>query len=131
MGLPKARQLPGKARCCSSRAVVGDLKVHHGVVVADDEVDVLTDGAVLVVENQMPSANTPGRSFWVRPNSEKEQSIPFGRFAPELALGDVDAAGEPGVMQRRGYQIALMDILAPVTICTGASPPTSTWQIHI
>ena len=43
---------PGKADdAVAVGAVVGDLKIHNGIVVTDDEVDVLTNRAIFIIEN--------------------------------------------------------------------------------
>ena len=103
---------PGKADdAVAVGAVVGDLKIHNGVVVADDEVDVLANRAVLVIEDPDAVGEHAGQVVLGQTQLGEGAEHTVGRFAPELALGDVNAAGEPGVMQRRGYQIALMDIL--------------------
>src|SRR5699024_10210490 len=84
--------------------VVGDFKFHHGVVVADDLVDVLTNGAVLL-EN--PDAVLDGIGEVVEGQVQLLEGAEHavGGHAPELALGDMDAAGQVGVVQGRGHQV--------------------------
>ena len=87
---------PGKADdAVAVGTVVGDLKIHNGVVVADDEVDVLTDGALLVVENPDAVGEHAGQVVLGQTQLGEGAEHTVGRFAPELALGDVNAAGEP------------------------------------
>ena len=56
--------------------------------------------------------------------------MPLDTSPRSLPLGDVHAAGQMGIVQRHGHEIANVTYLsAPVTIWMGASPPTSTWQM--
>ena len=87
---------PGKADdAVAVGAVVGDLKVHNGVVVADDEVDVLANRAVLVVENPDAVGEHAGQVVLGQSQLGEGAEHTARHFAPELALGDVNAAGEP------------------------------------
>ena len=87
---------PGKADdAVAVGAVVGDLKVHNGVVVADDEVDVLANGAVLIIENPDAVGEHAGQVVLSQSQLGEGAEHTARHFAPELALGDVNAAGEP------------------------------------
>ena len=87
---------PGKADdAVAVGAVVGDLKIHNGVVVADDEVDVLANRAVLVIEDPDAVGEHAGQVVLSQSQLSEGAEHTVGRFAPELALGDVNAAGEP------------------------------------
>ena len=91
--------------------VVGDLKVHHGVIVANDLVDVLTYMAVLVIQDPDAVSVGTGKIVLGQTQLGKGAEHTVGRNTPELALGDVDAAGQVGVVQSGGNQIPFMDIL--------------------
>ena len=103
---------PGKADDgVAVGAVVGDFKIHDGIVVANDQIDVLTNRAVLVVQNPDAVSVSTGQIVLSQAQLGKGAEHTVGQFAPELALGDVHAAGQPGVVQSGGHQIAFMDIL--------------------
>ena len=91
--------------------VVGDLEVNDGVVVADDLVDVLADGAGLIVQD--PDAIEDGVGEVAQGQTQLFQAAEHavGLDAAQLALGDVDAAGQPGVVHGHGDHVALLDIL--------------------
>ena len=94
------------------RTVVGDFKIHHGIVVADYLVDVLTHLAIFVVEN--PNAVGVGVGEVVLGQAQLGEGAEHtvGQFPPELALGDVDTPGQPGVVQGHGHQIPFGDVLS-------------------
>ena len=92
------------------RAVVRNFKIHDGVVVADDLVDVVAGLAVLL---QNPDAVLNGIGEVVEGQTQLFQGAQHAvrRLAAQLTLGDVHAAGEPGVVQRGRDEIALVDVL--------------------
>ena len=91
--------------------VVGDFKFHHRVVVADDLVDVVAGLAVLL-DNPDAVLNGVGEIPQGQPQLLQRAEHSVGLFPPELALGDVNAPGQPGVVEGRRHQIALVDILS-------------------
>ena len=108
----RRRRLTGKAdEAVAVGTVVGDLEFHDGIVASDDLVDVLTDGAALVVQD--PDAVGIGLRAVVLGKTQlligAEHAVRL--HAAKLALRDVNAAGQVGVMERGGNQIALMDVL--------------------
>ena len=90
--------------------VVGDFKIHHRVVVADDLVDVVAGLAVLL-ENPDAVLNGVGEIPQGQTQLLQRAEHSVGLFPPELALGDVNAPGQPGVVEGRRHQISLVDIL--------------------
>ena len=92
------------------RTVVGDFKVHYGVVIADDGVDVITGFAVFL---QNPDAvfNGIGKIIQGKPQFFQGAEHAVGNLAAKLALGNMDAAGQTRIMQGGRNQIALVDIL--------------------
>ena len=91
--------------------VVGDFKVNHGVIVADHQIDVFTDGAVLIIQNPDAVLEDAGQIVFGQTQFFVAAEHAVGLFASQLALGDVNAAGQPGIVQGSGNQIALMDVL--------------------
>ena len=93
------------------RTVVRDLKFHNGVVVADDLVDVLPDMAVLVVQDP-DAVGFRVRQIVLRQRQLAERAQHARRCdAAQLALRDVHAAGQVGVVLRHGDEIALVHVL--------------------
>ena len=92
--------------------VVGDFKIHHGVVISNDGIDVIAGLAILF---QNPDAILDGIGEVVQGEPQLLQGAEHavGRFTPELAFGDVDAAREPGVVQSGRNQVPIADILGP------------------
>ena len=92
------------------RTVVGDFKIDHGVVIADDGVDVITGFAVFL---QNPDAvfNGIGKIIQGKPQFFQGAEHAVGNLAAKLALGNMDAAGQTRIMQGGRNQIALVDIL--------------------
>ena len=93
------------------RPVVGDLKIHHGVVIADDQVDVIPRLSGLRLQDPDAVGKDPGQIILGQAQFPKGAEHTVGHFSSELALGDVNAAGEPGIVQGSGNQVTLMDIL--------------------
>ena len=91
--------------------VIGDFKVHNGIVIADDQIDVVAYRAGLVIED--PNAVQNGIWIVVQGQTQLFQTTEhtIGNLAAELALGDMNAAGQVGVVQRNGNKVTLVDIL--------------------
>ena len=93
------------------RAVVRDLKFDDRIVRTHDVVDVLADGAVLVVQNP-DAVLVCVRHIVLRQTQLLERAEhAAGLHAAELALRDMHAAGEPGIVLRHGHKVALVDVL--------------------
>ena len=93
-------------------AIVGDFEIHHGIVIADDQVDILAHGAGLVIENPDAVGIGAGQVVLGQAQLGEGAEHAVGLLAPELALGDMHAAGQPGVVQGGGDQIALVHVLS-------------------
>ena len=91
--------------------VVGDFEFHHGVVIADNQIDVVANLAILVIENPDTVGIGIGQIVLGQTQLGKGAEHTVGLYAPELALGDMHTADQPGIVQRSGNQIAFMDIL--------------------
>ncbi len=91
--------------------VVGDFEIHNGIVIADDQVDVLTYLAVFVIQNPDAVGVSAGQIVLGQSQLGEGAEHTVGQLPAELALGDVYAAGQPGIMKGSRHQIALMDVL--------------------
>ena len=103
--------LPGQADDgVAVRPVVGDLKLHHRIVVANDGVDVIARLAVLL---QNPNAVFLGVGKIPQGQAQLLQGAEHavGPLPPELPLGDVHAPRQPGIVQRHRHQIPLAHVL--------------------
>ena len=92
--------------------VIGDFKIHHSVVVADDGVDIVAGLAVFVIQNPDAVGIGVGQIILGQTQFRKGAEHTVGYFATEFALGDVYAAGKIGIVQGGRNQIALTDILS-------------------
>ena len=92
-------------------AVVGDFKFHNRVVVADDKIDVLTDGAVLVVQDPDAVFIRAGHIVLRQSQLFKRAKHAARLHAAQLARRDVHAAGQIRVILRHGHEIALVHVL--------------------
>ena len=92
--------------------VVGDFEINNGVVVADDQVDVIADLAILVVQDPDAVSENAGQIVLGQAQLLEGAQHAVGLFTAELALGDVNTAGQPGIVQCCGNQIALVDVLS-------------------
>ena len=90
--------------------VVGDFEFYHRVIIADDGVDVITGLAILF---QNPDAVLDGIGNVVEGQVQllngAEHAI--GDLTPELALGNLDTAGETGIVKSGGNQVTLLHVL--------------------
>ena len=93
------------------RAVVGDLKIHHGIIVADDGIDVVAGLPGVRLQDPDAVGEHAGQVVLGQAQLGEGAQHAVGYLASELALGDVHAAGQPGIVQRGGHQVALVDVL--------------------
>ena len=105
-------RFPGKADDgIAVGAVVGDFKIHNGIIVSDDQIDIVAHLAILVIEDPDAVGISLGKIVLSQTQFGIGAEHTIGFFATELALGDVNTAGEIRVVQRSGNQVALMDVL--------------------
>ena len=93
------------------RPIVGDLEIHHGIVVADDQVDVVAGLSRIRLQDPDAVGVDPGQIVLGQAQLGKGAQHAVGHLAPELALGDVHTAGKVRVVQGGGHQVPLVDIL--------------------
>ena len=78
---------------------------------------------------KMPSSMAYGKSPLVRPSSPSEQSMPLDITPLSLPLVILTPFGSSDLCRATGTMSPAWTLDAPVTICTGSSWPTSSWQI--
>ena len=78
---------------------------------------------------KMPSSMAYGKSPLVRPSSPSEQSMPLDMTPLSLPLVILTPFGSSDLCRATGTMSPAWTLEAPVTICTGSSWPTSSWQI--
>ena len=91
--------------------VIGNFEVHNSVIIADDQIDIITGLTVLFIENPDAVCKHTGQIILSQAQFLKGAEHTVGLFTPELALGDMNTAGQPGVMQCSGNQITFVNIL--------------------
>ena len=93
------------------RAVVRDLEFDDGIIVADDDVHILADLAALVVQNPDAVGIRLRAVMLGQAKLLVGAQHTTGFHASQLALRDVDAAGQVRIVLRDRNQIALVHIL--------------------
>ena len=112
-GLAEGRRgLPGQSDDgIAVGPVVGDFKIHHGIVVADDGVDVIAGLTGIGLQNPDAVGIHAGQVVLGQAQLREGAQHAVGHFPSELALGDMHTAGQIGIVQCRGHQISLVDVL--------------------
>ena len=80
---------------------------------------------------RMPSSTAFGKSCVVRPSSDRLHSMPPDSTPRSLPLRISLPPGSFATCSAAGTRSPTFRLFAPVTICTGASRPTSTWHTTI
>ena len=91
--------------------VVGDLEVNDGVVIADNQVNVIAGLSGVGLQDPDAVGEDAGQIVLGQAQFREGAEHTVGHLAPEFALGDVYAAGQIRVVQGGGHQVALVDVL--------------------
>ena len=91
--------------------VIGDFEVNDGIVIANHQIDVIAGFAIFIVKNPDTVLVGAGQVILSQSQLNIRAEHTIGGDTAELALGDVNTTGQPGVVQCSRHQVTFVNIL--------------------